>query len=278
MRHLNGKVAVITGAASGIGRAMSWACAAAGMRVVMADIEVPALARAVGELSASGHQVIGIPTDVSSPESVADLAAATLDQFGAVHLLHNNAGVVAGGQLCDITLETWEWVMGVDLWSVLYGIRAFLPILEAQGEGHIVSTASTAGLQAARDIAPYSVAKFGVVALSETLAYELESRGSPVGVSVLCPGAVNTRIVDADRNRPAHASSTDRAAEVEQTFRQRAGELLSRGMDPAAVAVLVLDAVRDGRFWILTHPAWVDVLAQRVEGMRSGDLIAGFGG
>ena len=275
MEQIAGRVAVITGAASGIGRAVAMACVAGGMKVVLADIEAAPLAAAVDELAASGAEVLGVPTDVRSETAIRALADAALDRFGAVHLVHNNAGVVTAGAIDELTIEAWRWVLDVDLWSVIHGVSVFLPILKAQGVGHIVNTASTAGLQAGRSIAPYNVAKFGVVALTETL--RMEVAGTGVGASVLCPGAINTRIVDAERNRPADVPASAGAAA--DGFRDRSGELLrTRGLDPSDVAALVLDAVRTDRFWIITHPRWIDVLAERVEGMRTGELRQSFGG
>jgi NAD(P)-dependent dehydrogenase (short-subunit alcohol dehydrogenase family) len=249
------------------------------MRVVLADIEPDPLDAAVDRLVADGHDAIGVVTDVSSESSVRALADAAVSAFGAVHVLHNNAGVVAGGPIAEISIPVWEWVLGVDLWSVIHGIRTFLPLIEEAGEGHIVNTASTAGLQSGAAIAPYNVAKFGVVALSETLAQELSGRDSPIGCSVLCPGAVDTAIVSSHRNEPASSAETHVVSASEAAFRERAGALLSRtGMAPDAVAAMVVDAIRTRRFWILTHRPWLDVLTRRVEGMRSGELVTGFGG
>ncbi len=172
MRDLGGKVAVVTGAASGIGRATATRLAEEGMKVVMADIEEAALEGAVAELAGAGHEVLGVPTDVSDWEAVSRLADSTMKAFGGVNVVHNNAGVVVSGPVAELTLADWEWVLGVDLWSVVYGVKAFLPLIRKAGEGHIVNTASTAGLQASETIAPYNVAKFGVVALTETLRAE----------------------------------------------------------------------------------------------------------
>jgi NAD(P)-dependent dehydrogenase (short-subunit alcohol dehydrogenase family) len=269
------KVAIVTGAASGIGRATARRLAAAGMRVVLADIDDAALAAAADELTAAGHQALAVPTDVRSSAAIESLRDAALDAFGAVHVVHNNAGVVAAGSIEEITVDLWTWVLEVDLWSVIHGVRTFLPLLKAQGEGHIVNTSSTAGLQAMAGIAPYNVAKFGVVALSETLRVELEGTG--VGVSVLCPGSVNTQIVHAERNLPPAVSAATGA--TADNFRAKAGAMLaSQGMDPAAVADLVHDAIVDDRFWIVTHPGWLDVMTDRVAAMRDGRLHHGFGG
>jgi len=266
VQDLAGKVAVVTGAASGIGRATATLLAEQGMRVALADIDVDSLATTVDEMRGAGHEVIGVPTDVRSPEAIDALRDATLAAFGSVHVVHNNAGVVASGLTEEISLDLWNWVLDVDLWSVIHGVRTFTPLLTAQGEGHIVNTASTAGLQANPGIGPYNVAKFGVVALSETLRLELE--GSGVGVSVLCPGPVNTRIVEAERNLPPGIAPSTGA--VADRFRSGAGAMLAVGLDPGEVAAMVLDAILTNRFWILTHPGWCDRMAERVAQMRDG--------
>ena len=279
MEHLGGKVAVVTGAGSGIGKAVATACAEAGMKVVLADIQTDALDAAVAGLADAGHEVAGVRTDVSKEAEVIALRDAAIARFGAVHLVHNNAGVVSAGPIEALDQATWDWVLGVDLWSVIYGIRAFVPVFTAQGDGHVVNTASTAGLASSAGIAPYNVAKFGVVAASETLALELHQAGSSVGCSVLCPGAVNTQIVYAARNRPAEVAAAHTSTAVEDRFVANAGSLLAnRGKDPAEVASMVLDAVRTNRFWIITHPGWFDVLEARVAAMREGRLHTGFGG
>lgn len=275
MQELKGKVAVVTGAASGIGRAVAGRLAVEGMAVVMADIEAAALAVASAELAAAGHRVLAVPTDVRSRDAIEALRDAALDAFGAVHVVHNNAGVVASGPVEEVSLELWRWVIDVDLWSVIHGVQVFLPLLKAQGEGHIVNTASTAGLQANAGIGPYNVAKFGVVAISETMHLELDGTG--VGVSVLCPGAINTRIVDAERNRPDGVAGSTGA--IADRFRSNAGAMLAtQGLDPSVVADMVLDGIRTDRFWILTHPAWFDVMSERAAAMPSGRLHHGFAG
>lgn len=280
MNDLSGRIAVVTGAASGIGSAVASRFAREGMRVVLADIERAALDEAVAELSSAGHDVLGVPTDVSKWEEVRALADRTHARYGAVHVVHNNAGVVVAGPVEKLSLEDWEWVLGVDLWSVIYGVKAFLPLVEAAGEGHIINTASSAGLVSAPHIGPYNVAKFGVVALSETLARELRERRSPIGVSVLCPGAVNTQIASSERNRP-EASAAARADSPEgERFRKSAGSLLAKhGLDPADVAGMVVDAIHAKQFWVLTHPEWKRVLRDRVEALATdGRLTDGFGG
>ena len=223
MKEFTGKTAVVTGAASGIGRATATRFAEAGMQVVMADIEEPALEAAVAELKDAGHTALGVPTDVSSWEAIQHLAAVTTDAFGDVHVLHNNAGVVVSGPIEELTLSDWEWVMGVNLWSVIYGVKAFLPLIRQAGEGHIVNTASTAGLQATPAIGPYNVSKFGVVALTETLRHELKADKSAVSASVLCPGATNTRVVFSKRNRDPVSAADHIESDAERDFEESAG-------------------------------------------------------
>jgi NAD(P)-dependent dehydrogenase (short-subunit alcohol dehydrogenase family) len=279
MKDLAGKVAVVTGAASGIGRATATRFAEEGMKVVMADIEEAALADAVTSLDNAGHEVIGVPTDVSSWDAIQALADRTMQEFGGVNVVHNNAGVVVSGPIDELTLADWEWVLGVDLWSVIYGVKAFLPLIKQTGEGHIVNTASTAGLQASGAIAPYNVAKFGVVALTETLRAELEDNES-VSASVLCPGAINTQIVMSKRNRDQESAKNHQSSKEEKAFEENAGQLLKEhGMDPSRVAELVCNAIVNDDFWILTHPEWKNVMKERVEAMiRDNSLHRGFGG
>jgi NAD(P)-dependent dehydrogenase (short-subunit alcohol dehydrogenase family) len=280
MRDLVDRVAVVTGAASGIGRATATRFAAAGMKVVLADIEEAALERFVAELRGAGKEVLGVPTDVSSWDAIQNLADQTMSTFGGVNVLHNNAGVVVSGPVEQLSLSDWEWVLGVDLWSVIYGIKAFLPLIKATGEGHVINTASTAGLQASATIAPYNVAKFGVVALTETLRIELKADELPISASVLCPGAINTQIVHSKRNRDPASARDHQSSAAEQAFEERAGALLAtEGKDPAEVAELVFDAVINDHFWILTHPDWHEVLKERVSAMaRDQSLYSGFGG
>jgi NAD(P)-dependent dehydrogenase (short-subunit alcohol dehydrogenase family) len=273
----DGRVAVVTGAGSGIGRAVAHRLGTAGMRVVAADIEPAALDRTVGELHAAGVDAVGRVTDVGRWPEIESLAALTMETYGAVHVVHNNAGVVTAGPIEDLTLDDWKWVLGVDLWSVIYGVRAFLPLIKAAGEGHIVNTASTAGLQASPGIAPYNVAKFGVVALTETLARELADTPS-INASVLCPGAVNTRIVESERNRPDDLTDHHQTA-VDDRFKERSAAMLAKGMDPAAVADLVHDAIATNRFWIITHDPWKQVMVDRAAALATdGSLFTGFGG
>jgi NAD(P)-dependent dehydrogenase (short-subunit alcohol dehydrogenase family) len=266
MQELNGRVAVVTGGASGIGFGLASAFAAEGMRVVIGDIEEPALDDAVAKLEAAGAEVLGVRTDVSDDASVASLAAAAVDRFGAIHVACNNAGVGGGGLSWEAPLSTWEWVLGVNMWGVIHGIRAFVPILMQQDEAHVVNTASIAGLAAGPFMGPYNASKHAVVALSETLYHEMAIMAPQVKVSVLCPGWVRTRIAESARNRPAGDASADaadtNAGLILKTF-------IDRGMPPEELAPEVLSAIRDERFWILPHddaePFWREFVNGRAQ-------------
>src|SRR4051812_28956330 len=241
MDQLEGKVAVVTGAASGIGRALADRFAAERMKVVLADVEAGALEVAEKELRDSGAEVLAVQTDVSDPGSVDALARATVDAYGAAHVICNNAGVGGGGQMQTLATADWEWVLGVNLWGVIHGIRAFLPTLLEQDEAHIVNTASMAGMVAGPYMGPYNASKFAVVAISETLFKELAGQSANVGVSVLCPGWVNTNIADSARNRPAELGGGEAAEESAPGMRDMLRQMLASGMPPAEVAARVLD-------------------------------------
>lgn len=255
MQELSGKVAVITGGGSGIGKALAIRFASEAMKVVLADIDAVKLRAVEVELAEGGAEVLTVVCDTSTEAQVQALAAATLDRFGAAHVLCNNAGVVGMGDPWRGPISGWDWVMGINLYGVVHGVRAFLPIMEDQGEGHIVNTASMAGLVAVPGAAPYNVTKTGVVALSESLFIELKTSGSPVRVSALCPGFVHTNLLDGQQwnaslgDQPAPAMSPV-SQMIEQVFRQG----LEQGIDAAVVADEVVDAIRTERFWILTHP------------------------
>ncbi len=269
MKEFKDKVAVITGAASGIGRGIAERCVQEGMKVVLADIEEAALAQAERELRATGATVLAVRTDVSRASDIEALAQKTLKAFGAVHLLVNNAGVGAGGSIWESTLADWEWVMGVNLWGVIHGLRAFVPIMLAQDtEAHIVNTASLAGLLLYHPVATYQVTKYGVVALSEQLYYSLAQRQAKVKVSVLCPGWVNTRIMDSERNRPSELqnepSNLPISPEVEAIV-QSMREAAQAGLSPRQVADHVFNAIRNEQFYILTHPEYNPLIQQRME-------------
>ena len=272
MEHLSGKVAVVTGAASGIGAALAGRFASEGMRVVLADVETGPLQEAADKLAADGAEVLAVPTDVSRGNDVDRLAAAAADAFGPVHMLCNNAGVGAGGLLADLTTEDWEWVLGGNLWGVIHGLRAFLPGMLTHGEpGHIVNTASLAGLVSAPMMGPYGASKFAVVGISEALYHELQLTGSRIGASVLCPGWVNTQIYASERNRPTGMGSANAGLGVDGDPRaEMLRQILASGMAPDAVADLVLEAIRDGRFYVLTHPEMTPAVESRMRGILDG--------
>src|SRR5947209_2473318 len=271
MQDLKGKVAVVTGAASGIGNAVATRLAEEGMKVVLADVEEGPLADAEKKLADAGATVLAVPTDVTKGDQVDALAARTFETFGTAHVVHNNAGVATGGPMWTLTEADWQWVLGVNLWGVIHGVRVFVPRLVEQGEGHVVNTASIAGLTSAPMMGPYNVSKHGVVTLSETLAAELALHGSSVKVSVLCPGWVNTRIHEADRNRPAElARPADADNSMMEMGRQMLEGLLKSGLQPSEVASKVLDAIREERFYILTHPEMTPMIQHRMEDITEG--------
>ena len=264
-----GKVAVVTGAASGIGLALAERFARAGLDVVLADVEQPALQAASEKIAGLGVKTLAVPTDVSDEAAVNALAAAAIDRFGAVHVVCNNAGVVTVADPWFGPTSAWKWVLGVDLWGVIHGIRAFLPLLAAQGEGHIVNTASVAGL--IPGIGPvYDAAKHAVVAISEDLYRAMNVAMLPIGVSVLCPGWVRTSVVQADRNWPqSRGEVPPRAATTEVTL-PHLERAVGEGMAPAAVADLVADAIAANRFWVFTDPRFTQMALDRWQRIAGG--------
>jgi NAD(P)-dependent dehydrogenase (short-subunit alcohol dehydrogenase family) len=263
MEQLQGKVAVVTGAASGIGLAMARAFAGAGAKVVMADIEDDVLEKAIADLPA-GAEALPVHCDVRSPEAVDDLAKAALDRFGAVHVVCNNAGVVVGGAVWEVPADRFRWVVEVNLLGVANGIRTFVPIMIEQGEGHVVNTASAAGLATGPGMASYFATKHGVVALTEALASDLAMAGiTSVGCSVLCPEFVRTRIHEAERNLPDDVTPAPPDTEEVASGRAMFGAFVESGMEPDDVAAKVVDAVRTGTFYVLPHDTTLDLARGR---------------
>jgi NAD(P)-dependent dehydrogenase (short-subunit alcohol dehydrogenase family) len=271
MKDFRGKVAVVTGGASGIGRALAERLAREGMKVVIGDVEQMALDQTVSEMTRDGAEVIGVRCDVRFYEALQALASRAVQTFGGVHVLCNNAGVASeAAPAWRHTEADWEWVLGVNLWGVIHGIRAFVPrMLELGEEGHIVNTASLAGLMSMPFGAPYNVSKFGVVALTEALHYEFIVTGAHLRTSVLCPAWVRTRILDSARNRPAELAGARPPAIGEawsRAFRAR----LDEGLSPEFVAGKVVDAIRDEQLYIWTHPEYKPALEA-----RHADVVAG---
>jgi NAD(P)-dependent dehydrogenase (short-subunit alcohol dehydrogenase family) len=275
VQDLPGKVAVVTGSASGIGLAMARRFGAEGMRIVLADIERPALQRAGADLAAEGVDVLTVPTDVSLEDDVRALAATTLEHFGDVHLVCNNAGVGSRGlPIAELPVRDFEWVVAVNLFGVIHGLLAFLPHLRANDVGHVVNTASISGLCHLSRMGPYNASKAAVVALSETLLFELEAEGSHVGVSVLCPSWVRTNISTSDRNRPerfAYTLETEQIAQQAIYKAKRREQLATIAREADDVADQVCDAVRQNRFYILTHPESLPEVAARAERILAGE-------
>lgn len=255
MRELVGKTAFVTGGAGGIGLALGRAFAQAGMKVMLADIEADALQAAVTSLREISPDVSGIICDVADAESVERAAQAAFDAFGKVHVVCNNAGVAAGGGIDHISLDSWRWVIDVNLMGVLHGIKSFLPHIRAHGEGgHIVNTASMAGMLAGLGFSAYGASKFAVVSMSEGLSLQLKPHG--IGVSVLCPNYVRTRIGESGRNRPARYGPTkplDPASPAAALVAELARNI-DAGIEPDAVAARVLAAIRHDELYIFTHP------------------------
>jgi NAD(P)-dependent dehydrogenase (short-subunit alcohol dehydrogenase family) len=264
-----GKVAVITGGASGIGLATAERLGASGAKLVLGDVERDALDVAVKQLSANGADVVGVPCDVAKLADVERLRDESVKAFGAVHVVFNNAGV-GGGPTIDSPIELWRWVSSVNLDGVVYGVHAFLPMLLEQDEGHIVNTASLAGLGGVPGMGPYCATKFAVVGYSESLYLELRARGSGVGVSVLCPGFVRTRIAESARNLPDELRPEripDGFGELESV----AAAVVAAGIEPSVVAEHVAGAITSGEFWIFPHRhVAIRTTEQRLAWMQGG--------
>ncbi len=259
MESLKGRVAVVTGGASGIGQALAELFAREGARIVIADLDEPGMARVAGGIRERGGEALAVRTDVTDLASVQALADRAFQAFGRVHVLCNNAGVALWGGLETVTHRDWQWALGVNLWGVIHGLEAFLSRMIAQKEpGHVVNTASMAGLVATRGLGIYNTTKYAVVGLSETLAKDLKPYG--IGVSVLCPMGVTTRIRESDRNRPAHLRNAT-------SPRGEPVELMGRYLAPLAVAEMVLAAIRADELYVITHDEGLEPLRRRFERM-----------
>lgn len=268
MQDFEGKTAVITGAASGIGLALAERAARARMNVVLADIEEQALDAAVKKIEERQVRAIGVPTNIMVEEAVKDLAKRAIGEFGKVHVLCNNAGVASaatvGKGVWELPDSEWDWVMGVNFYGVLYGLRAFIPHMLEHGEAScVVNTASLAGVLPGGGT--YGVSKHGVLALTEGLQRDFEERGANIKAAVLCPGFVNTNIAHAERNRPGDLAGEGASEEAQAMVAAMMNDLLSRGKEPAEIADRVFEAIAAGNFYILPHPAWDDMVRDRVE-------------
>jgi NAD(P)-dependent dehydrogenase (short-subunit alcohol dehydrogenase family) len=271
MRELVGKVAVVTGAASGIGRALALRFGAEEMAVAVADVEEGALRAVEDELRALGVTVLARVVDVARQDAVDRFADDVFAELGGAHVLCNNAGVFAGGYVWDRPLEDYRWVLGVNLWGVLHGIRAFVPRMIEQGDaGHVVNTISAAGVFGSGFSATYNISKFAAFAATESLAADLAAVGAPIGVTAFCPGAVATGIGTSERNRPADLPTRETADADFVAAALR--DTTARGMEPAAAAAMVVDAIRTGRFLLLTSDGYARALPRRAEELAAGAL------
>jgi NAD(P)-dependent dehydrogenase (short-subunit alcohol dehydrogenase family) len=263
MKMLEGRVAAVTGAASGLGRAMALAFAGEGMHAALADVDEPGLNDTLNEVQSRGVRAFAMRVDVSRYQEVESFCSKAIAQFGATHVVCNNAGVSPLGAVWENTLADWQWILGVNLWGVIHGVRAFVPRLLAQGEGHVVNTASVAGLISPPGMGAYNVTKHAVVALSESLYHDLRLRGSPVGVSVLCPAYVPTGIADSERNRPRELLNPGRNPSKEEALLKKA--VASGKLSADDVARAVVAAVKEERFYVLTHPRIKGAIRARME-------------
>ena len=272
MQHFEDKVAVITGAASGIGRGIARQCVAEGMKVVLADIDEEGLHAFSQELTEQGASVKAFATDVRDFSSVDTLAHSSQDAFGSIHLVFNNAGVMLGGYAWERTEDDWRWVLEVNFFGVLNGVRSFVPLLLDQGEeAHVVNTASIGGLMVGPLLSPYIVSKHAVVALTESVYYELQTLDTQVGISALCPGAISTGIVNSERIRPEDRSErAPLGSEFEKTFDHMLTQGVEAGLNPDEVGPMVFSALRENRFWIYTHPMEEESILPRARSIIEG--------
>lgn len=268
MKDVQGRVAVVTGGASGIGLGIARAFAGASMKLVIGDLDVGALERVQEELRNAGAEVVGRSCDVSKLDQVEALADLAVDTYGGVNVLCNNAGIGIPTATHKMKLDDWRWIIDVDLWGPIYGVNVFLPLIEEQGEGHINATSSMAGLMAGEMMGAYNVAKHGVVALMATLERDLRGRNSPITSSVLCPGPINT---DISRHSVEFRPGKSKPKADGKTSGKAAAQIqaiLEKGMDPDDVGKMVLDAIQGGEFWILTHPRWTKAIQNQLDAMN----------
>lgn len=260
--ELNGRTAVVTGGASGLGKGIAQALLAEGMQVVIADVETEALQRTASQIGA-----VGVRTDVSDFASVCALAEDVRRRFGTVHVVCNNAGVGSMGRIADLTINDWRWMIGVNLWGVVHGVQAFLPMLRDNPEGgHIVNTASVGGFVTMPGLGPYAVTKYGVVALTETLAQELAEADSKVGATVVCPGPIRTNIKSSSRNRPP---GLGRGALTDVDLETTEFGASARWIEPREAAAVVVQAIREGALYAFTHPEQLDAVQARLGAILS---------
>jgi NAD(P)-dependent dehydrogenase (short-subunit alcohol dehydrogenase family) len=272
VNDFEGKVAVVTGAGSGMGRAFAQRSAEEGMKVVLGDIEQSALDKAVEELTAGGFDVVGVPTDVSKREAIQHLADVAIERYGKLNVAFNNAGVEGflDGALWQATQKDWEWTMGVNLWSVIYGTQIFLPLILAQDEeGYVVNTCSMTSVVRAGNM--YGVAKQAIFAISETIYGQLQDYPK-VGVTALCPGIIATRLFQGSRNRPTELQNEERTdGQVRgDEMRARMHERLSQGMPPSEVASILFGAIRENKLYVLTDHDWDEQVNQRHDDIMNG--------
>ncbi|MEP3278583.1 MAG: SDR family NAD(P)-dependent oxidoreductase [Stappiaceae bacterium] len=269
--NFEGKVAVITGAGSGIGKGIAHICAEAGMKLVLAGYNSAPLQAVADELADA--ETVCVPTDVAQLDQVEALAAAALERFGQIDVLFNNAGVGPIGRIQDTSMEDWRWTLSVNLWGPINGVQVFLPIMERQGFGHINSTASESGLYGTSHLAAYNVSKFGVVGLMQSLERDLRAAKSPLSSSVFCPSAVKSEILDAMRNRSTESIAKHQDAEEAQQFADMITPIIENGMDPDEAARVILKAIADGKFWIFSHPHVPDTAMAQAVAMVENNLL-----
>jgi len=270
MKVLKGKVAAVTGAASGLGRSMALAFAAEGMDVALADVDEVSLSAVQEEILAKEVRAITLKVDVSQAEQVEGFRDQALTRLGGLHVVCNNAGVSPLGPVWEHSVADWQWILGVNLWGVIHGVRAFAPHLIAQNEGHIVNTASVAGLIAPPGSGAYNVTKHAVVALSESLQHDLRERNSRVGVSVLCPAYVPTRITESERSRPKELAASKKSPETLAREAMLKKAVTSGKVSADQVAQAVVAAIKNERFYILTHPRIKGAIQARMEDILEG--------